>query len=102
MNAIGREIAWRKVVRRWQYSLSHLPAEQNDEADALSRLEAEPKREMPQLGEARFTAPPEQDEQLWRARLDFSQAAITPAVNARVRGLAYKRSRLGRRSAWPM
>ena len=102
MNTIGREIAWRKVVRGWQYCLSHLPAEQNDEADALSRLEAEPRREMPLLGDATFVAPPEQDDKLWRARLDFSHAGITPAVTTRVRGLAYKRSRLGRRAAWPM
>ena len=27
MNAIAREIAWRRIVRRWQYRLKHLPAE---------------------------------------------------------------------------
>ena len=93
MNAIAREIAPRKVVRQWQYSLQHLPAEQNDEADALSTLEAVPRRAMPQLGNAHFTAPPEQNEMLWRARLDFSQEAATPL---------FRRSRIGKRSEYPM
>ena len=57
------------------------PQEQTDEADALSRLEAEPPRGMSLLGDAVFVAPPEQDEQLWKARLDFSQEAVTPAVS---------------------
>ena len=72
MNAIAREMAWRRIVRQWQYSLTHLPSEQNDEADALSRLEAEPRRNMPQLGAARFVAPPAQNDDLWKARLDLS------------------------------
>ena len=72
MNAIAREMAWRRIVRQWQYSLTHLPAELNDEADALSRLEAEPRRDMPQLGAARFVAPPAQTDELWKARRDLS------------------------------
>ena len=74
MNTIARELAWRRIVRRWQYLLKHLPAEQNDEADALSRLVAKPRRSMPKLGNAKFVAPPKQDDRLWRARLDFTSA----------------------------
>jgi hypothetical protein len=40
MNGIARELAWRRIVKGWQYRLKHLPAELNDEADALSRLDA--------------------------------------------------------------
>ena len=36
MNSIARQIAWRRIVRRWQYSVKHLPAQANDEADACS------------------------------------------------------------------
>ena len=38
MNSIARELGWRRIVRKLEYSLKHLPAELNDEADALSRL----------------------------------------------------------------
>ena len=102
MNTIGREIAWRRVVRQWQYSLTHLPAEQNDEADALSRLEAEPKRDMPQLGEAVFVAPPKQDEALWKARLDFSQEKCKPVRPKQIRSQLYKRVGRGVQGAWPL
>ena len=102
MNTIGREIAWRRVVRQWQYSLTHLPAEQNDEADALSRLEAVPPRVMPLLGDAVFTAPPEQNEQLWKARLDFSQKASRPAKPKYVKSQPYNRGSRGERGAWPL
>ena len=44
MNAIARELAWRKIVLQWKYKVKHLPAEQNDEADALARLTAVPRR----------------------------------------------------------
>ena len=48
-----------------------MPAEENDEADALSRLEAEPKREFPSeaLQSSTFVAPPPQNESLWKVRL---------------------------------
>ena len=74
MNIIAREIAWRRIVRQWQYLLKHLPAEMNDEADALSRLQAVPQRSMPDLGDAVYKAPPPQTDQLWRCLLkDDSQ-----------------------------
>ena len=71
MNSIARELGWRRVVCRWQYKLSHLPAESNDEADALSRLKAVPRRHFPKeaLGSAEFIKPPAQDDRLWRVRL---------------------------------
>ena len=71
MNGVGRELAWRRIVRRWQYSLEHLPAESNAEADALSRLEAVPPRYFPleALDEASYLQPPAQDAKIWRARL---------------------------------
>ena len=79
MNAIARELAWRRIIRRWQYLLKHLPAEQNDEADALSRLEAVPRRDLPDLGNAVFIKPPKQDDSLWKARLEFSQPETAQA-----------------------
>ena len=70
MNSIAREIAWRRIVRRWQYPVKHLPAEANDEADALSWLKAVPPRNFPvDLSHASFVIPPAQDAKLWRARL---------------------------------
>ena len=71
MNTIAREIAWRRIVHRWQYYLKHLPAKLNDEADALSRLQAVPRRDFPTeaLQAACFIEPPAQDDRLWRARL---------------------------------
>ena len=73
MNAIAREIAWRRIIYKWRYKISHLPAEWNDEADALSRLEAEPRRAFPKsaLSGASFVQAPLQDEWLWRTRLDL-------------------------------
>ena len=47
MNALAREVAWRRPVFGWQHRLKHLPAEQNDEADALSRLYAVPSCNFP-------------------------------------------------------
>ena len=32
-----RELAWRKAVRRWTFSVAHLPSENNVVADLLSR-----------------------------------------------------------------
>ena len=71
MNSIATELGWRRIVRKWQYSLKHLPAELNDEADALSRLKEAPPRSFPKtaLGSATFVRPPAQDSQLWRVRL---------------------------------
>ena len=37
MQPIAREIAWRKAKLRWSFEVGHLPSEQNDLADALSR-----------------------------------------------------------------
>ena len=71
MKGIARELGWRRIVLRWQYSLKHLPAEANNEADALSTLKAFPPQAFPSeaLGAAVFVAPPAQDAQLWRVRL---------------------------------
>ena len=71
MNCISRELAWRRIVNGWQYKLKHLPAEMNDEADALSRLKAVPRRlfPIPALQGAKFVRPPKQDRLLWAARL---------------------------------
>ena len=68
---IARELEWRRIVPRWQHSLKHLPAEANDEADALSSLKVVPPRNFPvkALGEAAFVDPPAQDPRLWRVRL---------------------------------
>ena len=68
MNSIAREIRWRRIVNKWQYKFSHLPAELNDEADALSRLKAVPRKRSPAvaLGSAKVVKPPAQDDRRWR------------------------------------
>ena len=73
MNSIARELGWRRIVRKWQYSLKHPPAQLNEEADALSRLKAVPPRTFPEtaLGSVTFVTPPAQDSQLWWVRLTF-------------------------------
>jgi len=73
MNSISRELTWRKVALRWRYCLQHLPAELNDEADALSRLAAEPRRELPvqALRRAKFAHLPRQTASFWRARISY-------------------------------
>ena len=71
MNCISRGLAWRRIVNGWQHKLKHLPAEMNDEADALSRLKAVPQRLFPisALQGSKFVRPPKQDMLLWPARL---------------------------------
>ena len=83
MNSIARQIGWRRIVRRWQYKLSHLPAELNDEADALSRLKAVPRRRFPAeaLGSAKFAKPPAQDDRLWRVRLSRQYKPVVAKRN---------------------
>ena len=38
LNLISREIAWRRARQGWRYRVAHIPSEQNEVADALSRL----------------------------------------------------------------
>ena len=40
LNAISREISWRRLRRNWWYSVGHIPSEDNVFADALSRTAA--------------------------------------------------------------
>ena len=40
--AIARELSWRKSRRLWAFDVGHLPSENNEVADALSRV-ADPK-----------------------------------------------------------
>ena len=40
MNAVAREISWRKARFFWEFDVHHIPSEQNHIADALSRLSA--------------------------------------------------------------
>lgn len=63
MNCIAHEFIWRRFAKGWQYKLKHLPAELNDEVDALSRLMAWPQREFPiaALQGATFVKPAKQD-----------------------------------------
>ena len=64
MNSIARELMWRRIVSKWQYLLMHLPAERNDEADALPRMSAVLPRPLPEaaLGSAAYVSPPAQDD----------------------------------------
>ena len=45
---VAREIAWRKARYSWTFTTAHIPAELNDDADALSRLTAEPPKKLPE------------------------------------------------------
>ena len=59
MLALARELAWRKARYGWQYSVAHLPAEHNRQADALSRLHApEPCRVPAAMHEGLEAIPP--------------------------------------------
>ena len=40
LNAITKEIAWRRVRFGWRFAAGHLPTERNNMADSLSRLAA--------------------------------------------------------------
>ena len=73
LNTISRELAWRKIVRRWRYSLEHLPAEMNDEADILSRLKSVPARPFPRMLSkvATYIVPPRQTAKLWKALISY-------------------------------
>ncbi|CAK0821592.1 unnamed protein product, partial [Prorocentrum cordatum] len=44
---VAREIAWRKARYNWTFTTAHIPAELNDDADALSRLTAAPPKKLP-------------------------------------------------------
>jgi hypothetical protein len=47
MLAVAQELSWRQARGRWWYEVGHLPAEQNDDADALSRLAAPERKTLP-------------------------------------------------------
>ena len=47
LNAVARELSWRKVAYRWHFQVAHLPSELNVWADALSRLFADPPHVFP-------------------------------------------------------
>ena len=38
LQAVARELSWRKARRRWAFDVGHLPSEHNSVADALSRV----------------------------------------------------------------
>ena len=62
-----RELAWRKAVHRWVFSVAHLPTESNTVADLLSRHhETEPQlRVLPQLLEGAACVPIDPLSSLW-------------------------------------
>ena len=49
MNAVAREIAWRRVALQWRFRTMHLPKEINLLADALSWLRAAPPHVFPDV-----------------------------------------------------
>ena len=73
LNAICREISWRKVLDGWRVFPVHYPKEVNTVADALSRLcapDPSPRPTAALLG-ASLRIPPAQDDSLWLARFDW-------------------------------
>ena len=47
MNAVARELTWRKALFGWQFNVEHIPSELNCVADALSRLYADEASSLP-------------------------------------------------------
>ena len=47
MNAVARELTWRKALFGWQFNVEHIPSELNCVADALSRLYADETASLP-------------------------------------------------------
>ena len=74
INAVGREIAWRKALAGWKLTAAHYPKEFNVIADALSWLAAPTALPRPTaaLRGATLRTAPLQDESLWLARFDFA------------------------------
>ena len=77
INLVGREIAWRKALRKWKLVAFHFPKEFNTAADALSRLSAPVPLPRPDaaLQGAHLRLPPAQNETLWLTRFDRPAAA---------------------------
>ena len=66
LNAVTREISWRKAAFQWSYVVAHLPSEANDWADSLSRLAAVPPKPFPQALRAAQAVPPPALDVIWR------------------------------------
>ena len=47
MNAVARELSWRKIAFRWHFRVAHFPSELNVWADDLSRIYADPAHNFP-------------------------------------------------------
>ena len=77
MNAICREISWRKIIDGWRFKPVHYPKKFNTVADALSRMTAPDPLPRPSaaLGGASLRCPPIQDDSLWLARFDRNPTA---------------------------
>ena len=45
--AVSRELAWQRARKGWAFEVGHIPAEENEVADALSRLHAVPAKAFP-------------------------------------------------------
>ena len=68
MLAISRELAWRRARGGWVFEVGHIPAEENQVADALSRLHAEPPKKLPEKALLNANeVPPPAVSKLWRA-----------------------------------
>ena len=83
MNAIARELSWRKVAYRWNFRVAHLPAQFNGLADDLSRLYADPPHLFPSaLAQCRQCAAPSQAV-IWQAWVTSNPAQFKPAIRKR-------------------
>ena len=68
LQAVARELSWRRARRRWAFAVAHLPSEHNSVADALSRVADPAGKAWPgwALREADCVKTPRVSE-LWRA-----------------------------------
>ena len=73
--AVSRELAWQRARKGWVFEVGHIPAEQNEVADALSRLCAVPAKIFPAnaLEGAQEVKAPKVDS-LWHALPDLGRA----------------------------
>ena len=68
MLKVAPEIAWRKARGRWPFAVGHWPSEQNVIADALSRIKAPEKKELPRSLRTALYRQPLEPRQFWKVK----------------------------------
>ena len=66
MLQIARELSWRTARGRWAYSVGHIPSEQHDIADSLSRLFAPDAKNLPAILKSSTPRTPFEPADFWK------------------------------------